>query len=123
MAKILLIDDEPDLLFLYSKALEAEGFSTIIETLAENGLAKAESEQPDLIILDLVMKPTDGFMVFDQLKKNSATKDIPVVILTNLTRQGLYDEMLDKGAVAFWEKTDYSPRDIAEQVKSLLKLP
>lgn len=122
MTKILLIDDEPDLLFLYSKALEAEGFSTTIETLAETGLAKAESEKPDLIILDLVMKPTDGFATFDQLKKNTVTKDIPIVILTNLTRQGLYDEMLNKGAVAFLEKTDYSPRDIAAQVKSLLQL-
>ncbi len=122
MAKILLIDDEPDLLFLYSKALEADGFSTIIETSAEVGLAKARSEKPDLIILDLVMKPTDGFATFTELKKDPITEGIPILILTNLTRQGLYDEMIDKGAVAFLEKTDYSPRDISEQIKNILQL-
>jgi DNA-binding response OmpR family regulator len=122
MAKILLIDDEPDLLFLYTKALEVEGFSTLTATTAGEGLAKAANDKPDLIILDLMMKPTDGFAVFKELKKNPLTTDIPVIILTNLTQHGLYDDMLNQGAEAFLEKTDYAPRDIAEKIRTILHL-
>ncbi|PIP58382.1 MAG: response regulator [Candidatus Vogelbacteria bacterium CG22_combo_CG10-13_8_21_14_all_37_9] len=122
MAKILLIDDEADLLFLYTKALMADGFSTIMATDAETGLIKAKNEKPDLILLDLVMKPIDGFKIFSDLKKDLNTAKIPVIILTNLTRQGLYDEMINKGAVAFLEKTDYAPDEISAKIKSILQL-
>lgn len=122
MTKILLIDDEADLLFLYTKALAADGFSTITAINAETGLIKAKTEKPDLIILDLIMKPDDGFKVFADLKKDLNTAKIPVIILTNLTRQGLYDEMIDKGAVAFLEKTDYAPNEISAKIKSILQL-
>jgi CheY-like chemotaxis protein len=123
MAKILLIDDEPDLQFMYAKVLESYGLETIIATSAANGLAQAKQAKPDLIILDLVMKPLDGFAVFEQLKSQVETREIPVVILTNLTRDNLYDELMDKGAVAFLEKTDYSPHEVADRIMSLIAKP
>jgi len=121
MAKILIIDDDADFVFTHQVQYEAEGFEVLSATDGATGIKLAEKEKPDLITLDLMMEPMDGFETFDKLKLNPATADIPVVILTNVTRVGIYDEFMDKGATAFCEKSDYSPKQLADKIKEILQ--
>ena len=81
--RILLIDDEADLREVAQLSLEMVGGWQVIEgSSGSEGLAKAESEQPDAILLDLMMPDMDGFTTFKRLQANKATKQIPVIFLT-----------------------------------------
>ena len=80
--KILVIDDEQKVLDLIGFRLHLLGYRMIAATNGEDGLALAESEQPDLIILDITMPGLDGLTVCGRLKKSDATANIPILMLT-----------------------------------------
>lgn len=80
--KILAIDDDPRAVELLTAALEPEGFHMFKAYGGEEGLAVARSEQPDLIILDLLMPGLNGFEVLDHLEQSSVTQHLPVVLFT-----------------------------------------
>jgi len=80
--KILIVDDEPDIVFLLKSRFEANGFTTIGASNGKEGISKAVSEKPDLILLDLLMPEKDGYETMRELKKNETTKDIPIILFT-----------------------------------------
>lgn len=121
MKKILIIDDDDDFVFTYQSYYETEGFGVISASDGTVGIKLAEEQKPDLITLDLIMSPMDGFIAFDKLKNNPITREIPIIVVTNVTRVGIYDEFMDKGAAAFCEKTDYSPKQLVEKINEVLK--
>jgi len=85
--KILVVDDDQDDLKMISMILEPEGYEVVV---AENGveaLAKVETEEPDLILLDVMMPELDGFAACDKLKSSPGTRGIPIVLLTGVARQ------------------------------------
>ncbi len=85
--KILIVDDDLDDLKMISMVLEPEGYEVIT---AENGveaLAKVESEDPDLVLLDVMMPELDGFAACDKLKSSPESRGIPVVLLTGVAKQ------------------------------------
>ena len=82
MAHILVIDDEPDIVKLVSKILEARGHRVTTGHNGEEALASIDRDRPDVIVLDLNLPKVDGFEVCRRLKSNPATKAIPVVMLT-----------------------------------------
>lgn len=83
--KILIVDDEPDAVAFARIALSELGEVTILSAGdGEAGLAKAAEEVPDLIVLDVQMPGKDGFQVFADLKRDAATADIPVIMLTGV---------------------------------------
>jgi two-component system alkaline phosphatase synthesis response regulator PhoP len=85
--KILVVDDDRDDLKMMSMILEPEGYEVVT---AENGveaLEKVESEDPDLILLDVMMPELDGFAACDKLKSSPASRGIPVVLLTGVAKQ------------------------------------
>ncbi len=84
--KILVVDDDPDILEAITMILEARGFETIRAKNGIEGLGGLESGKPDLIIMDLLMPKMDGFTMFKTLKeaKWSKYKNIPVLILTSV---------------------------------------
>jgi two-component system alkaline phosphatase synthesis response regulator PhoP len=79
---ILVIDDEPHILLMVSTRLIANGYVVITAFSGEEGLQKAKSEAPDLVLLDHVMSGMDGDEVLERLKKNPVLKSIPVVMFT-----------------------------------------
>ena len=84
MTRILVVDDDSDIRELLSDLLEDRGYEVIQADGGSEGLEKAAQDQPDLIILDVMMPEVDGFAVIKSLKENPETEKIPVVILTGL---------------------------------------
>jgi DNA-binding response OmpR family regulator len=81
-AKILIIDDEQEIVELVSMMLKARDYSIISALDAQDGLNKVKAEQPDLILLDIMMPSMDGYAVCLKLKSSKDTKNIPVVIMS-----------------------------------------
>ena len=88
MAKVLVVEDNPANMTLSTFLLESVGHSVLKATDAENGLALARAEQPDLILMDIQLPGMDGLRATAQLKGDGATRDIPVIALTALAMKG-----------------------------------
>ena len=84
MKKILVVDDEKDVLFILEKTLTVKGYSVITASNGTNAIALAKSQHPDLIILDVVMPGMDGGEVSAKLQEHPLTRGIPVIFLTGL---------------------------------------
>jgi len=84
MKKVLVVDDEKDVLLMLEKRLTAEGYSVITTTKSTNAMALAKSQHPDIIILDIVMPGMDGGEVAAKLREHPLTRSIPVIFLTAL---------------------------------------
>jgi len=82
MARILLVDDDPGLVFIVSKILEKEGYTVIWAESGEKCLEELEKSKPDLILMDIMMPGLDGWETTQKIKSDSKIKDIPVVMLT-----------------------------------------
>lgn len=80
--KILIVDDEPDMVTFLSALLEDEGYTTITASDGEEGITKVKSEKPDLVSLDLLMPNKTGIKMFRELRKDDEVRDIPVVMVT-----------------------------------------
>src|SRR5512134_3206234 len=85
MAKILVVDDEPDMVEMIKAALEGAAHQVISAHDGQEGIAKARSEKPDAIILDIMMPVKDGFAACKELKGDPSCQDIPVLILTGVS--------------------------------------
>jgi CheY-like chemotaxis protein len=83
MARILIVDDDTDIVESLKTVLESAGHSTIIALTGEQGKVKAAAEKPDIIVLDVMMESIDkGFEVSRSLKKAADTKNIPIIMIT-----------------------------------------
>lgn len=81
--KILIVDDDPDFAQLLQFDLKKKGFETVLAGDGEQGLVKAASDKPDLIILDIKMPKMDGYTLVRRLKKEDETRNIPLIVLTS----------------------------------------
>lgn len=82
MPKLLIVDDEPDNIELLARRLTRRGFEVVSATSAVEGIAKAEAERPNLVLMDIKMPQVDGLEATRRLKANPATAHIPVIALT-----------------------------------------
>ena len=80
--RVLIVDDDPDLVEAVSMLLEAEGMTPIAAYGGVEGLEKAKTESPDLIVLDVMMPDKDGYVVAKELAKDEKLSEIPVIMLT-----------------------------------------
>ena len=121
MAKtILFIEDESALQKTFGEILKQEGYEMISALDGEIGLRLAESKKPDLILLDLILPKINGFDVLKKLKQDEETKNIPVIVLTNLEGIRDVDMALEIGATTYLVKAQYSLEEIVEKIKKAL---
>ncbi|MBZ1356315.1 MAG: response regulator [Candidatus Nealsonbacteria bacterium] len=120
MQKILFIEDESALQRTLGKKLELAGY-TIIEAMdGEKGIELAKSEKPDLILLDLILPKKNGFDVLKEIRSFEKTKNIPVIILTNLDGTKEVEKALEFGATTYLVKINYSLEDVIEKIGKIL---
>lgn len=94
--KILAIDDEVDTLTFYSELLEDNNFTPITAENGIEGLKKAREEKPDLILLDIMMPKKSGMKTYRELKKDPDLSNIPVIIITGISKQVDFKTLLDR---------------------------
>jgi len=121
VAKILLIDDEPLVTQMLEKTLVAEGFKVEVGIMAKEGLEKAKSGKPDLIMLDIMMPDVNGIEVLEKLKADAETKNIPVVMMTNLSGPHEVEMAMSRGALAHWVKGDSDAKQLKEKIMGVLE--
>jgi len=118
MHRILVVDDEKDIVDFFSRILQREGFEVTTATSAKDCLRLATDEQPSLILLDINMPDMDGGDVQQYLLKNIRTKDIPVIFLSGLITK---DEEGDVKGQLYISKSS-SKEEIVKKIKGVLGL-
>ncbi|PLX25705.1 response regulator [Candidatus Parcubacteria bacterium] len=115
--KILLIEDEEMLANMYEVKFKNEGFELFKALDGAQGLEMAKNTQPDFILLDIIMPKVDGFSVLKSLKEDETTKNIPVMMLTNLGQDEDIERGKQMGAVGYLVKANITPAEVVEAVK------
>lgn len=113
MKRILVVDDEPDFREIFSTHLRLKGYDVDTADGAESGLAKIRASAPDLVLMDVQMPPgRTGIEAFFELKNDPATKDVPIMFLTNLGATEVEAQQINEqyaqelGALGVLKKTD-----------------
>lgn len=117
---ILIIEDDTFFQNLISKKLVNEGFEVLVASDSRQALSILEEKKPNLIILDLILPVLDGFGILSIIKKDEKTKDIPVIILSNLGQKEEIERALSLGAVDFMIKVNFTPEEIVRKIKSII---
>ncbi len=120
MKKILFIEDESALQKTFGDILSQEGFEVISALDGETGLSLAKAKKPDLILLDLILPKMNGFNVLQQLKEDTETKAVPVIVLTNLEGVADIDKVIELGATTYLVKAQYSLEEVVEKIKKVI---
>ena len=120
MKKILFIEDESALQKTFGDVLKQEGYEMISSLNGEVGLRLAKDRKPDLILLDLILPKMNGFEVLKELKAAPETKDIPIIVLTNLEGVADVDKAIELGATTYLVKAQYSLEEVVEKIKKAL---
>jgi len=113
--KILAIDDENDVLLIIKTALAGQGYEILTASNGYDGLALAEDQAPDLILLDLRMPEMDGMEVLEQLRDNEKTQNIPVIVLTGISDKTKIREALDKG-ITYYIVKPFECQDLVSKI-------
>ncbi|MFA6422878.1 MAG: response regulator [Patescibacteria group bacterium] len=112
--KILIIDDEIDILTMYKDALIKSGFEVEITQSGEQGVELIPKFQPDAILLDILLPHTNGLDILDQIKKDSNGNKIPIYCLTNLPEESAKEKAMKMGAKEYYVKAYNEPDKIAQ---------
>ncbi|HBU06664.1 MAG TPA: response regulator [Candidatus Magasanikbacteria bacterium] len=117
-----LVEDDTFLANIYKTKFEMEGFKITHSENGEAGLNDIKKKKPDIVLLDILLPKMDGFVVLQEIKKDPDTKDIPVILLTNLGQKDDVEKGLEMGASDYLIKAHFKPSEVVEKVREILKL-
>ena len=123
MKSILLVEDDPFLIDIYSTKLKESGFSVEVASDGESALRKVKEKEPDLVILDIVLPQLDGWEILRQIKSDPKLKNIKIIILSNLGQKEEVERGVELGAVKYLIKAHYTPSQVVEEIKKIYGLP
>ncbi len=118
--KILLVEDDDFVSGMYSTKLTMAGYDVAIAVDGKEGLKMAKQENPDLILLDIVLPKIDGFQVLERIKKDQTLKEVPVILLTNLGQKEDVERGLGLGADDYTIKAHFTPNEVIQKIENLL---
>jgi len=118
--KILLIEDDPFLVSMYSTKFELERFEVVSAENGEKGYEMATKESPDIILLDILLPEMNGFEVLEKLKKHKTASKIPVILLTNLNQKNEIERGLSLGADDYLIKAHFMPSEVVDKIKRVI---
>lgn len=119
-ARILIVEDDPLISRMYERVFKFEGFDVDLARNGEEGLELLKKSKPKMILLDIMMPKMSGIDMLKIVKADPNLKNIPVVVLTNLSSVADAEEALKHGAVKFIVKSKNKPKEIVKQIKEIL---
>jgi len=118
--KVLIVDDDITLRDMYAERLKAEGFEAEIAGNGDEGIEKAKSSRTDVILLDIMMPKTNGFVALEKLKQDATTKDIPIIMLTALIQNENKTRSVTSGADDYIVKSETMPGEVIEKINKVI---
>jgi len=120
MTKIMIVEDDPTLRDIYITRFDAEGYNVVSAIDGEAALSTAVKEQPDLILLDIMMPKISGFDVLDILRATPETKDTKIIVMSALSQTADIEKGKSLGANAYLVKSQVTLSEVVEKVKAVL---
>jgi DNA-binding response OmpR family regulator len=117
---ILLIEDDEFLAELYATKLNLEGFEVALANTGEKGLKMIKDKKPDLVLLDIILPKMDGFEILKNVKADPGLKNIPIILLTNLSQKDEVKKGLELGAVDYLIKAHFMPSEVVKKIKNVI---
>jgi len=121
MKTILFVEDESAIHKTLSDVFSKKDYNILSALDGEVGLRLAKEKKPDIILLDLILPKMNGFEVLEELKKDETTKDIPVIVLTNLEQMEDIQKAIDLGATTYLVKSNYDLGEVVQMVEKAIK--
>lgn len=121
--KILLIEDDLFIREMYESELKRAGYQVAAYSSGEDGIRALQKDRFDLVLLDIMLPGINGLVVLKQIKQNPQTKDIKVVLLTNLGYETVIKTGFSLGAVGYLIKSSYNPDQVTREIANFLKAP
>ena len=118
--KILIVEDETAIADAMQTGLTAAGYEAEVAYDGEEGLNKAVAGKPDLVLLDLMLPKKDGMTVLREMRETEESKNIPVMILSQLSDTDKISEGVSLGVVGYMVKVDFSLAEVVEKIKGVL---
>lgn len=118
--KILLIEDDPFLVDIYTAKLEHSGFEVETAVDGEQALKRAGGEATDAVFLDLVLPKVDGWEILKKLRENEKFKETPIFILSNLGQPEDLEKAKSMGADKYFVKANHKPSEIVDEIMKIL---
>lgn len=120
--KILIVEDDIFLADLYRTKFELEGLTVYVAYDGEKGIELVEKNLPDIVLLDLILPKMSGFLVLEKMKASKKLKDIPVILLTNLSQKADVEKGLKMGADDYLIKAHFMPSEVVNKIKEKVKM-
>lgn len=125
MKSILIVEDDPFLIDIYTTKLKDSGFSVEVAKEGESALRKLNEEKFDLLLLDIVLPQIDGWEILEKVKsqksKVKSLENLKIVILSNLGQKEEVEKGLKLGATKYLIKAHHTPSEVVEEIKAVLK--
>lgn len=123
-AKVVLVVEDEDLVAqLYERTLKDEKIAVQVARDGEEALTMLkQGGKPDLVVLDIMMPKINGMRVLEEIKADEKTKDVKVIVLSNLSGELDMKLAVEKGALDYWVKSDVPPKEMLKRVKKILGL-
>jgi CheY-like chemotaxis protein len=121
MPKVLIIEDEPFLVEIYQEKLEAEGIKTVATDSVVEALNLFQKENPDLILLDILLPRDDGLYFIKRLREQFPEAKVPIIVFSNYDDPKTKENALFLGAKEYLIKTNYTPEELTSKIREYLK--
>lgn len=118
--KILIVEDDRYISKMYQLKLSLEGYTVVVAENGREGVDKIKEFMPNIILLDILMPELDGFEVLNIVKNDATTKNIPVLIMSNLGQEDHIQKGMSLGAIGYIVKSQYTPSKVVETIKDVL---
>lgn len=106
---------------MYTQKFKNQGYDIVSAYNGADGVKMAETEKPDVVLLDVIMPKMDGFVALKKIRKNPVTEKVPVILLTNLGQEEDVRKGRELGANDYFIKANHTPQEVVDKVKALLK--
>ncbi len=118
--KILLVEDDPFLIDIYSNKLREAGFNVVVSTDGNEVVQKAKEEKPNVVLLDIVLPSMDGWEILRHMQDEGLLEKSKVIILSNLAQPSEVNKGINMGAIKYLIKAHYTPSEVVQEVEKTL---